>query len=416
MSQMTPRTQSKSPLATIKDMIENQASQIALVVSGSTPKERQQRAEKFGRICFTAVRNTKHLSECSIESLAAAMMTSAQLGLEPNTPQGLAYLIPYKTKRGYECQFQVGYKGLLQLAYRSGMVQSMTSDIVYRSEVEAGLFRYTKGACPNIVHETDLLGDYRQGEIVAAYAACTLKGGQTIMRVIDRNDVERAKRTSSSYKAAHDYNKPDMSPWNTNPESMWMKTAIKRLAAWMPQVEILNLAAYEDSRADSETIETLVKSETETLNQALSAAAVAPLSQSQEQDEEEYIETSVADVQPQPAPVQQQETARKSRMTQEELDALRQDAVDAYAARGYGLDRAEWDAGRPMDSWTKTDCKRLLRLAEQMPAHTPPQLDDAPAPDAFTCPASGTRITAERCPSCQQRNGCPAWEPSDATA
>ncbi|WP_297217463.1 hypothetical protein [uncultured Desulfovibrio sp.] len=111
-----------------------------------------------------------------------------------------------------------------------------------------------------------------------------------------------------------------------------------------------------------------------------------------------------------------QETARKPRMTQEELDALRQDAVDAYAARGYGLDRAEWDAGRPMDSWTKTDCKRLLRLAEQMPAHTPPQPDDAPAPDAFTCPASGTRITAERCPSCQQRNGCPAWDTSDATA
>lgn len=118
----------------------------------------------------------------------------------------------------------------------------------------------------------------------------------------------------------------------------------------------------------------------------------------------------------QPAPAATQETARKPRMTQEELDALRQDAVDAYAARGCDLDKAEWDAGRPMDSWTKTDCKRLLRLAEQMPANAPPQPDDAPASDAFTCPASGTRITAERCPSCQQRNGCPAWDTSDATA
>ena len=140
------------------------------------------------------------------------MMTSAQLDLEPNTPQGLAYLIPYRTKKGYECQFQIGYKGLLQLAYRSGMVQAFTADVVYRAEVESGLFRYTKGACPNIIHETDLLGDYRQGEIVAACAACTLKGGQTIIRVIDRKDVDRAQKTSASYKAAQSFGRPDMSP------------------------------------------------------------------------------------------------------------------------------------------------------------------------------------------------------------
>ena len=175
MSQIQPAT--RMPQA-IGQMIEAQISAIAMVVSGNTPNERRKRAEKFARICLTAVRNTPHLAECSMPSLAAAMMTSAQLDLEPNTPQGLAYLIPYKGKNGYEAQFQVGYKGLLQLAYRSGMVQSINADVVYRAEIEAGLFSYTKGACPNIVHETDLLGDYRKGEIVAAYAACTLKGGQ----------------------------------------------------------------------------------------------------------------------------------------------------------------------------------------------------------------------------------------------
>ena len=410
MSQMMPMTH-KSPLSKIKDMIEDQVSQIALVVSGSTPRERQKRAEKFGRICFTAVRSTKYLDECSIPSLAAAMMTSAQLDLEPNTPQGLAYLIPYRTKKGYECQFQIGYKGLLQLAYRSGMVQAFTADVVYRAEVESGLFRYTKGACPNIIHETDLLGDYRQGEIVAAYAACTLKGGQTIIRVIDRKDVERAQKTSASYKAAQSFGRPDMSPWNTNPESMWMKTAIKRLAAWMPQVEILNLAAYEDSKADRETIEATVNSESDALNQALASASVAHLPQGDERDEEDCI-----DVQPQPAPVKQQEPTKKPRMTQEELDALRQDAVAAYEARGYDLKKAEWDAGRPMSAWTATDCKRLLREAEKMAVSTPQQPDETPASESFTCPASGDQITADRCASCQQRNGCPAWEPSDATA
>lgn len=410
MSQIQPATRMPQ---SIGQMIEAQISAIAMVVSGSTPNERRKRAEKFARICLTAVRNTPHLNECSMPSLAAAMMTSAQLDLEPNTPQGLAYLIPYKGKRGYEAQFQVGYKGLLQLAYRSGMVQSINADVVYRAEIEAGLFSYTKGACPNIVHETDLLGDYRKGEIVAAYAACTLKGGQTIMRVIDRQDVERAQKTSASFQAANRFGKPGMSPWHTSPDAMWMKTAIKRLAAWMPQVEILSMALEEDSKADRDTIEASGKSEAEAINDALAATAVVPLPQAQEEDDNDAIETSAA---PSPQP---QETApeRKPRMTQEELDALRQDAVAAYEARGYDLKKAEWDAGRPMSSWTATDCKRLLREAEKMAVSTPQQPDETPASESsFTCPASGNQITADRCASCQQRNGCPAWEPSDATA
>ena len=119
----------------------------------------------------------------------------------------------------------------------------------------------------------------------------------------------------------------------------------------------------------------------------------------------------------QPATTAPQEPTRKPRMTQEELDALRQDAVAAYEARGYDLKKAEWDAGRPMSSWTATDCKRLLREAEKMAVSTPQQPDETPASESsFTCPASGNQITADRCASCQQRNGCPAWEPSDATA
>ena len=91
MSQIQPATRMPQ---SIGQMIEAQISAIAMVVSGSTPNERRKRAEKFARICLTAVRNTPHLNECSMPSLAAAMMTSAQLDLEPNTPQGLAYLFP----------------------------------------------------------------------------------------------------------------------------------------------------------------------------------------------------------------------------------------------------------------------------------------------------------------------------------
>ena len=79
---------------TFGEMLEKQQPAIAMVIGGSTPAERKARAERFARICMTAIRHTKHLSECSIDSVAAALMISAQLNLEPNTPQGLAYLLP----------------------------------------------------------------------------------------------------------------------------------------------------------------------------------------------------------------------------------------------------------------------------------------------------------------------------------
>ena len=224
----------------ILELIQAQQPAVAMAIGGNTPVERTRRAERFVRICLTAVRKTPKLAQCTPQSFLAAMMICAQLGLEPNTPQGLAYLIPYKT----ECQFQIGYKGLLQLAYRSGMVQSFNADVVYRREVEAGMFEYHKGINPSIRHDVNFLNpSLREGEIVAAYAACTLTGGQPLLRVIDAQDVARAKASSMAVRVGK-------SPWTTHEPAMWMKTAIKRLAVWMPQTEMLSLAVESDDRTE----------------------------------------------------------------------------------------------------------------------------------------------------------------------
>ena len=76
--------------------------------------------ERFTRMALSAINNTPALAECTPMSFIAALMNAAQLGLEPNTPLGQAYLIPYKNKGIMECQFQLGYKGMIDLAYRSG--------------------------------------------------------------------------------------------------------------------------------------------------------------------------------------------------------------------------------------------------------------------------------------------------------
>ena len=250
-------TESKKP-ATIAELITAQLPAIAMVIGGSTPAERRRRAERFARIALTAVRQTPKLAQCTQESFAAALMTCAQLDLEPNTPQQLAHLIPYKN----ECTFQPGYPGLMELAYRTGKVSSFHADVVYRKEVEAGLFKYTKGINPTIHHETDMLGDCREGELVAAYAVSTMKDGTPIFKVVDRKDVERAKKSSQGAKSEY-------SPWNTDPESMWIKTAIKRLCKLLPRTEQLSLAIDLDDKAERGESQLPEINPTVALNEAL---------------------------------------------------------------------------------------------------------------------------------------------------
>ena len=104
---------SKKP-KTIKDWIKTMEPEIKKALPNVITPER------FTRMALTAVSVNPKLAECTPRSFMGALMNAAQLGLEPNTPLGQAYLIPFKNKGVMEVQFQIGYKGLIDLAYRSG--------------------------------------------------------------------------------------------------------------------------------------------------------------------------------------------------------------------------------------------------------------------------------------------------------
>ena len=104
--------------------------------------------ERFTRITLSALSTNPKLSECSANSFLGAMMTAAQLGVEPNTPLGQAYLIPYRNHGRLECQFQLGYKGLIDLAYRSGEVKMIQAHTVYENDD----FTYELGLEPKLHH------------------------------------------------------------------------------------------------------------------------------------------------------------------------------------------------------------------------------------------------------------------------
>lgn len=223
----------------LPDLIMRSKPQFALAIGGNTPAQRQERAERFTRICLTAMRQTPKLAQCEPASILGAMMTCAQLNLEPNTPQGLAYLIPY----GRECQFQVGYKGLMQLMYRSGAIASFNADVVYRQEVEQGLFEYESGISPRISHKIDLLNpEARTGkpeDVIAAYAAVVLKTGEPIVRLVTKMEIDQARALNRGNSPA----------WRDHYAAMAIKTAIKRLSAWLPVTKVADAFAAEEATA-----------------------------------------------------------------------------------------------------------------------------------------------------------------------
>ena len=91
------RQQTQAPASqgvSVENQIMQMKTEFARAIGGATPQEQQRRAERFARVCVTAFRQNPDLQKSSPASILGAMMTCAQLGLEPNTPSGLAYLIP----------------------------------------------------------------------------------------------------------------------------------------------------------------------------------------------------------------------------------------------------------------------------------------------------------------------------------
>ena len=237
--QYAPAPRGQQAPVSVENQIVQMRGEFARAIGGATPQEQQKRAERFARVCVTAIRKSPQLQRCNPASILGAMMECAQLDLEPNTPSGLAYLIPY----GRDCTLQIGYRGLLQLMYRSGAIASFNADVVYRQEIEAGLFTYTSGIHPNIEHRIDLLdGSARTGnpqDIVAAYACAVLKSGEPVIRLVTRKDIDQARAQGGKNSPA----------WRDHFAAMAIKTAIKRLAQWLPQTKMDEAFAAEDRYA-----------------------------------------------------------------------------------------------------------------------------------------------------------------------
>ena len=179
-------------------------------------------AERFTRLVLTELRRNPVLFDCKPESVIGAMMLCAQLGLEPG-PLGHAYLVPYKEHGVQVCQFVVGYKGYIELGYRSGRLGSIRLATVW--EGDEFIYEEREGG-PYLRHRECAPVD--RGREVCYYSRATIVGGKPHVKRLWPEEIEAARKRSPLGKL-------NRGPWHTDYETMAWKTCLRRQAPVLPQ-------------------------------------------------------------------------------------------------------------------------------------------------------------------------------------
>ena len=220
-------------LQTLRGLFDRSKSSLASVM----PKHLT--PDRLLKITLSAASRTPALLDCTPESILLAVMQCAQLGLEPNTPLGLAYILPYENRKNgkKEAQFLPGYRGLIKLAQQSGEISDLRSRVVYRGDH----FHVEYGLHEKLEHIPAMSGENR--EIVAVYAVATIKGSSTPhMEVMTMSEVVAIKNRSRS---------GNNGPWVTDLAEMARKTVIRRICKSLPLSVEMNTALAAQATAEA---------------------------------------------------------------------------------------------------------------------------------------------------------------------
>jgi recombination protein RecT len=199
--------------------------------------------DRLLKVAQIAATTTPALLECEVPSLVAAIGQCAQMGLEPNTVLGHAYLVPFnvKRKRGNaeewvkSVQVIIGYKGLIDLARRSGQIVSISAHEVCKNDA----FELIYGLDEKLNH-TPAFGD--RGDIIGFYAVAKLKDGGNAFEFMSKHQIEEIMANTQS--------KGKYGPWKDHFTEMGRKTVIRRLAKYLPLSIEFQTAVVLDQKAD----------------------------------------------------------------------------------------------------------------------------------------------------------------------
>lgn len=231
ISMNLPANQQNKALAPF-DKVRNLLDKMGPQIARALPKHLT--PERMCRIALTELRKVPKLLTCTPESFCGAIMACSQLGLEPGSALGQIYLIPY----GKDVQVQIGYKGMIELARRSGQIVSLSAHEVHEKDI----FEFEYGLTEKLRHVPNLQD---RGQLIAVYAIAHFVGGGHQIEVMSKQDVDKIRATSKSGNSG---------PWVTFYSEMAKKTVLKKLFKYLPiSIEKLQQATALDDQADMGT-------------------------------------------------------------------------------------------------------------------------------------------------------------------
>ena len=224
--------------ATVIDVVRSKKFQAQMALA--LPKSMT--ADRLTRIVMTECRKAPALLKCAPESFYGAVLQCAALGLEPGSALGHCYLLPFgngKDKSGRpNAQLIIGYRGMIDLARRSGQIVSLSAYCVHEQDT----FNYKLGLDPDIEHIPASVAD--RGNVTHVYAVAKLKGGGVQFEVMSRAEIEAVRKTSKAGTSG---------PWSSHWDEMAKKTVIRRLFKYLP-VSIEAVRAVEIDEKRSQTV------------------------------------------------------------------------------------------------------------------------------------------------------------------
>lgn len=215
-------------------------------------------SKRLMRVVVNCLTTTPELVNCVPVTLVRAVLQSAMLGLEPNTPLQEAALIPFtqtdKRHPNYgkkEVQFQPMYQGLMKLARQSGEIASWRVGVVYEKDE----FEYEETLDGTVFRHKPII-DGDRGNLKLAYSIVRFKDPSTpaSFEWMNRADIQKVRAVSKTERQ-------DWSPWNKFESSMWLKSVIKKHAKTLPKsLELANAIQMDDQAeiAEPQTYDEIV--------------------------------------------------------------------------------------------------------------------------------------------------------------
>ena len=237
--------------------------------------------ERFTRLATNAIASNPKMVQAVAESprsLIGALMTCAQLGIEPNTPLGQGYLLPFfnydkvQKKKVMQVNFQLGVYGVIDLARRSGDVAMIQAHEVYDDDE---VFDYGFGLDPWLthkpakVHKWIINGERPEDHVTHFYGMYKTKGGDSDFVVMSKEEViAHAKRFSKSYDSESG---EFFGPWKSDFISMAKKTVLLQVLKYAPKKSDFARAIAADSTVKT----TFAKDMSEVPNDVIEADVVS---------------------------------------------------------------------------------------------------------------------------------------------